>query len=123
MFHAVLFAASSHLDVIRREQDNPITHYHRRHTVQLLLGSISNSGKVPSTSIAATMYLWHYEVGDHRIQLYWLQHESTANYQKSMNCHVEEAEIHKKGLQQMVEASGGLEKLGFGGFLAHLITL
>jgi hypothetical protein len=69
MFHAVLFAASSHLDVIRREQDNPITHYHRRHTVQLLLGSISNSGKVPSTSIAATMYLWHYEVRDHCIQL------------------------------------------------------
>lgn len=40
-----------------------------------------------------------------------------------MNCHIEEAEIHKKGLQQMVEASGGLEKLGSDGFLAHLITL
>ena len=62
LFHAVLFAASSHLDVIRREQDNPITHYHRRNTVQLLLSNISENGTVRNTSIAATMYLWHYEV-------------------------------------------------------------
>lgn len=62
MFHAVLYAASSHLDLIRMERDNSITHYHRRNTVRLVLGSISESGKVPDTSIAATMYLWHYEV-------------------------------------------------------------
>jgi hypothetical protein len=62
MFHAVLFAASSHLDVIRKERDNPITHYHRRNTVRLLRDSISRSGKVPDASIVATMYLWHYEV-------------------------------------------------------------
>jgi hypothetical protein len=62
MFHAVLLAASSHLDVIRREQDNPITHYHQHNTVRLLLDNISECGKVPDTSIAATMYLWYYEV-------------------------------------------------------------
>ena len=62
MFHAVLLAASSHLDVIRREQGNPITYYHQENTVRLLLDNISECGKMPDTSIAATMYLWYYEV-------------------------------------------------------------
>jgi hypothetical protein len=34
-----------------------------------------------------------------------------------------EAKIHKKGLVQMVNAKGGLKKLGLGGFLSHMITL
>lgn len=40
-----------------------------------------------------------------------------------MNCHTEEAEVHKSGLRQMVESSGGLEKLGLDGFLARIITV
>jgi hypothetical protein len=62
MFHAVLLAASSHLDVIRKELNNPITDYHRRNTVQLLVNNISSSEKIPYTSMAATMYLWQYDV-------------------------------------------------------------
>lgn len=40
-----------------------------------------------------------------------------------MLCHGKDADIHKKGLQQMVKAKGGLTKLGLGGFLSHLIIL
>ena len=40
-----------------------------------------------------------------------------------MNDHVNEAQIHKKGLRQMTKASGGLKSLSLGGFLSHLITL
>lgn len=42
-----------------------------------------------------------------------------------MNCHIPEAEIHKVGVQKMVEARGGLSKLSIelDGFLSHLITL
>lgn len=46
-----------------------------------------------------------------------------ANTVKSMNSHLDEARIHKKGLLQMINANGGLKKLGFGGFLSHMITL
>ncbi|KAL6897434.1 hypothetical protein GGI43DRAFT_409118 [Trichoderma evansii] len=102
MFHGILFAASSHLEVIRGESGNPITHYHRQQAIKLLLENISQSRNVSDTSIATAMYLWHYE---------------------SMNCHITEAKIHKKGLLQMVNANGGLRKLGFGGFLSHMITL
>ncbi|CAM1509723.1 Fc.00g000580.m01.CDS01 [Cosmosporella sp. VM-42] len=102
MFHGILFAASSHLEVLRGERDNPITHFHRRHATQLLLEYISSSQRLHHTSIAAAMYLWHYE---------------------SMNDHVNEAQIHKKGLQQMVKVNGWLKSLGLGGFLPHLITL
>ncbi|KAL7929765.1 hypothetical protein V8C35DRAFT_314735 [Trichoderma chlorosporum] len=102
MFHGILFAASSHLEVIRGESGNPVTHYHRRQAIKLLLESISASRSVSDTAIATAMYLWHYE---------------------GMNCHVEESSIHKKGLLQMINASGGLTKLGFGGFLSHMITI
>ncbi|KAL7905073.1 hypothetical protein GGI35DRAFT_471951 [Trichoderma velutinum] len=102
MFHGILFAASSHLEVIRGENGNPVTHYHRRQAIKLLLENISASKTVSDTSIATAMYLWHYE---------------------SMNSHLDEARIHKKGLLQMINANGGLRKLGFGGFLSHMITL
>ncbi|KAL6693445.1 hypothetical protein J3F84DRAFT_401331 [Trichoderma pleuroticola] len=102
MFHVILFAASSHLEIIRGENGNPVTHYHRRQAIKLLLENISASRTVSDSSIATAMYLWHYE---------------------SMNSHLDEARIHKKGLLQMVNANGGLRKLGFGGFLSHMITL
>jgi hypothetical protein len=62
MFHAILFAASSYLDVIRNESNNPVTHYHHRSTIRTLHNSISAGGPLPATSIAAAMHLWHYEV-------------------------------------------------------------
>ncbi|PTB49022.1 hypothetical protein M431DRAFT_535204 [Trichoderma harzianum CBS 226.95] len=102
MFHAILFAASSHLEVVRGENGNPVTHYHRRQAIKLLLENISASRTVSDTSIATAMYLWHYE---------------------SMNSHLDEARIHKQGLLQMINANGGLRKLGFDGFLSHMITL
>jgi hypothetical protein len=40
-----------------------------------------------------------------------------------MHCHVEAANIHRRGLRQMVKLRGGLSELGFNGFLAHLILL
>lgn len=64
MFHSILFAASTHLDKIRKEHDNPITHYHRRNAIQLLLQGISQNDKVPNTSVAAALYLWLYEVSE-----------------------------------------------------------
>jgi hypothetical protein len=62
MFNAVLLAASSHLDFIRRETDNPITQYHYRSTLRLLSHSISRGGQLSHALIAATVHLWHYEV-------------------------------------------------------------
>ncbi|KAK9312479.1 hypothetical protein V1522DRAFT_438361 [Lipomyces starkeyi] len=102
MFHGILFAASSHLDVLRGERDNPVTHYHRRNATRQLINNISSPQKLPDTTVAAALYLWHYE---------------------SMNCRVEEAQIHKNGLKEMVKSKGGLTKLGLGGFLSHLIIL
>ncbi|KAL7796394.1 hypothetical protein V8C43DRAFT_278973 [Trichoderma afarasin] len=102
MFHVILFAASSHLEVVRGENGNPVTHYHRRQAIKLLSENISASQTVSDTDIATAMYLWHYE---------------------SMNSHLDEARIHKEGLLQMVNANGGLRKLGFDGFLSHMITL
>lgn len=64
MFHSILFAASTHLDKIRKEHDSPITHYHRRNAIQLLLQAISQNDKVPDTSVAAALYLWLYEVSE-----------------------------------------------------------
>ncbi|KAK9334562.1 hypothetical protein V1521DRAFT_442500 [Lipomyces starkeyi] len=81
MFHGILFAASSHLD---------------------LINNISSPQKLPDTTVAAALYLWHYE---------------------SMNCRVEEAQIHKNALKGLVKSKGGLTKLGLGGFLSHLIIL
>jgi hypothetical protein len=40
-----------------------------------------------------------------------------------MHCYTDEAEVHKNGLLEMVKSAGGLDKLGFDGFLARLITL
>lgn len=62
MFNAVLLAASSHLDFIRRDADNPITQYHYRSTLRLLSQRLSRGGQLPESLIAATVHLWHYEV-------------------------------------------------------------
>lgn len=62
MFNAVLLAASSHLDFIRRDTDNPITLYHYRSTLRLLSHRLSMGGQLSEALIAATMHLWHYEV-------------------------------------------------------------
>lgn len=64
MFHALLFAASSHIDVLRNEHDNPVTHYHRSSAMRLVLSSISSGKSIPLTVIAATTFLWHYEVSN-----------------------------------------------------------
>ncbi|KAH8807127.1 hypothetical protein F5884DRAFT_788585 [Xylogone sp. PMI_703] len=102
MFHAVLFSISSRIDVLRAEKDNPVTFYHRCCATRLLLDNIS-SGRTPSLpTIVATTYLWHYE---------------------TISSHVHEAEIHKRGLRQMVKSRGGLSSLGFDGFLAQQIIL
>lgn len=124
MFHAVLFAASPHLDIIRRERDNPITYYHRHNAVQLLLSNISKCKVVPDTSIAATVHLWQYDVSQYR---YAAQSQSpfklSTNSLKSMNSCTEEAEVHKNGLLEMIKSAGGLSRLGMDGFLARLIIL
>ncbi|KAH7307995.1 hypothetical protein B0I35DRAFT_442620 [Stachybotrys elegans] len=102
MFHAILFAASSHLEMLRRENSSPVTNYHRHQVTSALVKQISSSAKVLDTSIAAALYLWHYE---------------------AMNNHMKEAQVHKRGVEQMVKAQGGLSNLSLGGYLAHLITL
>lgn len=125
MFHAVLLAASSHLDVLRNECDNLITHFHKRNTIRLLRNNISGGGTLQHTSITAAMYLWHHEVSKSLIPilLMYLNYDQLTDCVKVMNGHWEVAEIHKNGLRQMVKESGGLARLGFDGFLAHLITL
>lgn len=42
---------------------------------------------------------------------------------ETLSSNEEEADIHKMGLQQMVKANGGLQRLGLGGFLSHTIVL
>jgi hypothetical protein len=63
MFHALLFAASSHLDIIRGEHDNLITLFHHGKVIQLLNESLSNSKTgLQNSTIAATLILGHYDV-------------------------------------------------------------
>ncbi|CAG9942571.1 unnamed protein product [Clonostachys rosea f. rosea IK726] len=103
IFHGILFAASSHLDVLRGEIDNPVTEYHRRHAVKLLLDHISSSERVSVTAVATATYLWHYE---------------------TMNSNTMEGKIHKQGLQQMVKGNGGLGAIRLcGDRLSNLIML
>ncbi|CAG9990635.1 unnamed protein product [Clonostachys byssicola] len=103
IFHGILFAASSHLDVLRGEVDNPVTEYHRRHAIKLLLDHISSSDRVSVTAVATATYLWHYE---------------------AMNSNTMEGKIHKQGLQQMVKGNGGLGAIRLcGDRLSNLIIL
>ncbi|KAK7215826.1 hypothetical protein V2G26_003829 [Clonostachys chloroleuca] len=103
IFHTILFAASSHLDVLHGEVGNPVTEYHRRHAVTLLLDHISSSEQASITAIATATYLWHYEV---------------------MSSNIIEGKIHKKGLQQMVKGHGGLGAIHLcGDRLSNLIML
>lgn len=119
IFHGILFAASSHLDVLRGETDNPVTHYHRQHATRLLLDHISSSHKVSVTAVATAMYLWHYEVrksdGASKI---------TLTYFQTLSSHVKEGNIHKQGLQQMIRANGGIKNVRLcGDHLSNLIML
>ncbi|CAH0051065.1 unnamed protein product [Clonostachys solani] len=118
IFHGILFAASSHLDVLRGEVDNPVTEYHRRHAVKLLLDHISSSERVSVTAVATATYLWHYEV---RI---FIQRWSEADLAKAMSSNTMEGKIHKQGLQQMVKGNGGLSTIRLcGDRLSNLIML
>ncbi|VUC30645.1 unnamed protein product [Clonostachys rosea] len=103
IFHGILFAASSHLDVLRGEVENPVTEYHRQHAVKLLLNHISSSETVSVTAVATATYLWHYE---------------------AMSSNTKEGKIHKQGLQQMVKGNGGLGAIRLcGDRLSNLIML
>lgn len=64
MFHSILFAASSYLDVLRNEHDNPVTYYHYLSTIRMLKDRITGDGPLSATSIAAAMHLWHYKVSE-----------------------------------------------------------
>lgn len=64
MFHAVLFAASSHLDVLRGEYGNPVTHFNYGEAIRLVNDRISCSKhELLNTTIAATLIVKESEVG------------------------------------------------------------
>jgi hypothetical protein len=64
MFHAFLFAASSHLDVLRGEHDSPVTIFHRGQAIRLVNDTLAHlDAELPDTIIAATMTLGQFEVG------------------------------------------------------------
>lgn len=64
LFHALLFSASCHLDVLRGGRDNPVTLYHYGESIRFVNKSLSCIAEVglPNTTIAATLALGHFNV-------------------------------------------------------------
>ncbi|KAL3451485.1 hypothetical protein BJX65DRAFT_304069 [Aspergillus insuetus] len=102
LFHATLFSASVQLDALTGvERSNHATLYHQANTVRLVRSRLAAStGTLDDATVASTLLL-----AIHGSLLF--DDEST--------------EIHRRGLLQMVATRGGLDNLGFEGFLAELI--
>ncbi|KAL3485884.1 hypothetical protein BJX62DRAFT_242538 [Aspergillus germanicus] len=102
LFHATLFSASVQLDALTGvERSNHATLYHQANTVRLVRSRLAAStGTLDDATVASTLLL---------------------AIHGSLQFDEESTEIHRRGLLQMVATRGGLDNLGFEGFLAELI--
>ncbi|KAL2783043.1 hypothetical protein BJX66DRAFT_345292 [Aspergillus keveii] len=107
MMHATLYAASAHLDTLRDTTAgsliaNPVTLYHQTETIAAVNARIVSGHVLDDGTIASVLLL-----------------VITGSLQKDNGA----TEAHRRGLLHMVSVRGGLEKLGFDGFLARMIQM
>ncbi|KAL2824202.1 hypothetical protein BJY01DRAFT_167119 [Aspergillus pseudoustus] len=109
LFHATVYTASAQLDTLRETTEppglmNPVTLYHQTKAIAAVNSQIASGGTdmVGDATIAAVLLL---------VITGSLQKDTTAT------------EVHRLGLLRMVAMRGGLEKLGFEGFLARMIEM
>ncbi|KAL2837601.1 hypothetical protein BJX68DRAFT_249637 [Aspergillus pseudodeflectus] len=107
LMHATLYAASAHLDTLRDTAAgspvvNSITLYHQTETIAAVNKRVSSGNVLDDATIASVLLL-----------------VITGSLQKDNGA----TEAHRHGLLHMVSMRGGLEKLGFDGFLARMIQM
>ncbi|KAL4861758.1 hypothetical protein BDV12DRAFT_59449 [Aspergillus spectabilis] len=103
LFHATLYAGSSHFDLQRGQRPSSITLYHQSEAIRLLNERLSdpNSAADDRTIVAVTP-----------LALF-----------ADLNCDQNAADIHRAGLSRLVEMRGGLDRLGFNGLARALIEM
>ncbi|KAI9368143.1 hypothetical protein BJX61DRAFT_239932 [Aspergillus egyptiacus] len=102
LLHATLFSASVQLDAFTgARQSSYTTLYHQFHAVSLVRSRLAMALNSPDdATIGAVLLL---------------------AIHGSLQMNRESAEVHRQGLLQIVALRGGLDKLGFDGFLAQVI--
>ncbi|KAL2813020.1 hypothetical protein BJX63DRAFT_395427 [Aspergillus granulosus] len=100
LFHATLFSASVQLDALTGiDRPNYATLYHQSNTVKLVRYRLTVSNDLDDVTVASVLLL---------------------ALHGSLQFDRESTEIHQQGLLKMIATRGGLDKLGFGGFLAEI---
>ncbi|KAL6235887.1 hypothetical protein BDW75DRAFT_127291 [Aspergillus navahoensis] len=102
LLHATLFSASVQLDMLTgAQQSSYATLYHQFNAVRLLRSRLAMAAlNNPDDATVASVLL--------------------LAIHGSLQLDRESTEVHRQGLLQIVATRGGLDKLGFDGFLAHL---
>ncbi|KAL4863716.1 hypothetical protein BDV12DRAFT_177222 [Aspergillus spectabilis] len=102
LMHATLFAASSQFDMLTgTQQPSYATLYHQSNTVSLVRSRLTEVDSPNDATVAAVVLL--------------AMHSSFHSDHDS-------ALVHCGGLMQLISARGGMEKLGYDGFLAQIIN-
>ncbi|KAL5343260.1 hypothetical protein BJX70DRAFT_211943 [Aspergillus crustosus] len=103
LFHATLYAGSSHFDLQRGQKPSSITLHHQSEAIRLLNERLSdpNAAADDRTMVAVTPLALFADLNGDR----------------------NAADIHRQGLWRLVEMRGGLEKLGYDGMVGALIKM
>jgi len=62
MFHATLYAASVHLDILQEQETNPITVFHKGKIIQLINEKLNSKGALSDSIVGAIATLMVWEV-------------------------------------------------------------
>jgi hypothetical protein len=62
MFHATLYAASVHLDILQEQEINPITVFHKGRIIQLINEKLNSKGALGDSIVGAIATLMVWEV-------------------------------------------------------------
>ncbi|KAL2826463.1 hypothetical protein BDW59DRAFT_65377 [Aspergillus cavernicola] len=103
LFHATLYAGSSHFDLLRGEKPSSITLYHQSEAIRLLNKRLSSpvAAMDDRTLVAITP-----------LALF-----------ADLNGDQAAADVHRAGLWKLVEMKGGLDKLGYDGLTSALVQM
>jgi hypothetical protein len=126
MFHATMFAASAHLDAFRDKRNNVVTMYHQTETIRLVKERLLRSERaVDDVTIAAVIPLAFFAVVAPNPSFIFSSNTlwRRTNVKQYIDANMTASLAHFQGLLKMIQARGGLEKLGLDGLLAGLARL
>ncbi|KAL3468981.1 hypothetical protein BJX99DRAFT_92672 [Aspergillus californicus] len=103
LFHATLYAGSSHFDFLQGGKPSSITLYHQSEAIRMLNTRLSNpTTAMDDRTIVAVIPLAFFA---------------------DLNGDQAAADIHRAGLWKLVEMRGGLDKLGYNGLTSALVQM